>query len=199
MLIAISAFFLSSKVIIDKGRAWSVIAEMILFALSRQPLSIAHIARDANLPRQLVVASVARLMRFRLIELSVRRDAALFRTSDYGQEIVTAVRPLPLFPTRETRRVSCVIERATGGFFPTSHVRIGSENALRNDPDPNIRLVVIEGSGPSMPHEANLARLSEVAERKCVKNVTRHRERGDCASNRHHPSSDRLWRSRNRV
>ncbi|MDQ1364607.1 MAG: hypothetical protein QOE57_649, partial [Acidimicrobiaceae bacterium] len=29
---------------------------------------------------------------------------------------VTAGRPLPFFPTRETRRVSCVIERATGGF-----------------------------------------------------------------------------------
>lgn len=165
MLIAIPAFRLSSKVSIDKGRAWSVVDEMIFLALSRQPLSIAHLARDANLPRQLVVASIARLMRFRLIELSVRSDAALFRASTYGQEIVTAGRPLPFFPTRETRRVSCVIERATGGYFPTGQVRIASEHALRSDPDPDIRLIIVEGGGPSMSHEANLARLSQVAAR----------------------------------
>jgi len=104
-------------------------------------------------------------MRFRLIELSVRSDAALFRASAYGQEIVAGGRPLPFFPTRETRRVSCVIERASGGFFPTGQVRIGSEFALRNDPDPDIRLIIVEGGGPSMSHEANLARLSQVAAR----------------------------------
>lgn len=165
MLIVIPAFRLSTNVSIDKGRAWSVIDEMILLALSRQRLSIAHLARDANLPRQLVVASIARLMRFRLIELTVSSAAALFRASPFGQDIVEAGRPLPFFPKRESRRVGCVIERATGGFFPIGQVRIVSEHALHTDPDPDKRLIVVDGGGPSTSHEANLARLSQIVAR----------------------------------
>ncbi len=165
MLIAIPAFRLSSKVIINKGRAWSVFDELILWALSKRPLSIATLAREANLPRQLVVASLARMMRFRLVELEVSARDALFRASAYGMETVKEGRSLPFFPKQETRRVSCVIERATGGFFPTGQVRIGSLHALNGDPDNDKRIVTVAGGGPSMSHEANLARLSEVAAR----------------------------------
>lgn len=165
MLIAIPAFRLSSKVIINKGRAWSVFDEVILWALSRRPLSIATLAREANLPRQLVVASLARMMRFRLVELEVSARDALFRASAYGMETVEGGRSMPFFPKQETRRVSCVIERATGGFFPTGQVRIGSLHALNGDPDNDKRIVTVAGGGPSMSHEANLARLSEVAAR----------------------------------
>lgn len=165
MLIAIPAFRLSCKVSIDKGRAWSIVDELMLWATARQPLSIAHLARDSNLPRQIVVASLARLMRFRLIELSVRANGAVFQASKFGQEIVESGRPLPFFPKRDIRRVSFVIERATGGFFPTAQVRMRSEIAMRNEAEPDLRLVVVEGGGPSMSHEANLSRLSQIAAR----------------------------------
>src|ERR1700710_1832870 len=106
MLIAIPAFRLSCKVGIDKGRAWSVVDELMLWATARQPRSIAQLATESNLPRQLVVASIARMMRFRLVELTVRNNSAAFQASAYGREIVESGRPLPFFPTRELRRVS---------------------------------------------------------------------------------------------
>ncbi len=165
MLIAIPAFRLSCNVGIDKGRAWSVIDEMILWATAQQKRTIAQLSTDSGLPRQIIVASIARLMRFRLIELTVQSNGAAFQASEYGKEVVASGRPLPFFPKREVKRVSFVIERATGGFFPTGQVRVISETALANETDPDLRLVVVEGGGPSMSHEANLGRLSQIAAR----------------------------------
>ena len=165
MLIAIPAFRLSCKVGIDKGRAWSVVDELILWATALKPRSIAQLSTESNLQRQLVVASIARLMRFRLIELTVRNNSAAFQASAYGEDVVKSGRPLPFFPKRELRRVSFVIERATGGFFPTGQVRMRSQFALDQEPDSDIRVVVVEGGGPTMSNEANLARLSQIAAR----------------------------------
>lgn len=165
MLIAIPAFRLSCKVGIDRGRAWSVLDELILWATAREPRSIAQLSNEANLPRQIVVASIARLMRFRLIELAVKGDRAAFQASAYGTEVVASGRPLPFFPKREIRRVSFVIEHATGGFFPSGQLRMRSAKALKHEPDPDVRVIVVEGGGPSMSNEATLGRLSQVAAR----------------------------------
>ena len=58
-----------------------------------------------------------------------------------------------------------MIERVTGGFFPSGPVRLRSEYALRQETDPDVRILVVEGGGPSMSHESLLSRLSQVAAR----------------------------------
>lgn len=165
MLVAIPCYRVSAKVGIDKGRAWSVIDELILWATAQQGRSIAQLATDSGLPRRLVVSSIARLMRFRLVELSVLAQGATFRASEYGREVVLSGSPLPFFPTRETKRVSFVIERATGSFFPQAQVRLVSASALNTYEDEDLRVVTVEGGGPSMTHEANFTRLSQIAAR----------------------------------
>ena len=159
MLIAVPAFRLSCKVGIDRGRAWSVVDELLLWGAAVKPRSIAQLAAESNLERQLVVASIARMMRFRLIELTVRNNSATFQASAYGREVVESGRPLPFFPKRDLRRVSFGIELATGSVFPSGQARLRSEYALQQEPDQDIRVLVIEGGGPSMSNEANLARL----------------------------------------
>ena len=84
MLIAIPVFRLSCKVGIDRGRAWSIVDEMLLWATASKPRSIAQLSAESNLPRQIVVASIARMMRFRLVELTVRDNNAKFQASAYG-------------------------------------------------------------------------------------------------------------------
>jgi len=108
---------------------------------------------------------LSRLMRFRLIELSVSGSAATFVASAYGKEAIVGGKPLPFFPKKEPKRVSFVIEQATGSFFPQSQVRIASKGALDAETDPDVRIIAVEGGGPSMSHEANLARLSQIAAR----------------------------------
>ncbi|SDG44135.1 phospholipase D-like domain-containing protein [Bosea robiniae] len=164
MLIAIPVYRLSCKVGIDRGRAWSIVEEMVLWATAAKPRSIAQLSAVSNLPPQIVVASIARMMRFRLVELTVKDNSAKFQTSAYGREIVESGRPLPFFPKRELRRVSFVIERATGSFFPSGQVRVRSEFALEQETDPDVRILVVEG-GPPVSNEAMLAKLSQIAAR----------------------------------
>lgn len=78
VLIAVPVFRVGCKVGIDRvgpehhrrGRA---------LATTRQSKSIAALAAEADLPRQIVVASIARLMRFRLVEVTPSENGVAFR------------------------------------------------------------------------------------------------------------------------
>lgn len=163
MLIAIPIFRLSCRVTIDKGRAWSVVEEAVLWAVSQNGLSVADLVVASGLKKQVVVAALSRLMRFRLVELSIVDGAARFVSSNYGRDAILGGKPLPFFPKKEAKRVGFVIERVTGGYFPQGQVRVASRSGLESDSDPDKRIIVVEGGGPVTSHEANLARLAQIA------------------------------------
>lgn len=167
VLIAIPVFRVGCKVGIDRGRAWSVIDEVVLWAIARQSKSIADLAADAELPRQIIVASIARLMRFRLVEVTTESGGVAFQASDFGFQSVSSGNPLPYFPKRISRRVSFVIEWATGDFFPTRQIRLMPPHKLdeARRAGAEVRIITVDGGGPSMSHEANLNRLSDIAAR----------------------------------
>lgn len=166
VLIAIPAYRLICNVGIDKGRAWSVVDELLLWAITRQSKTIGALASESKLPHQFVVASIARLMRFRLVEVALIDGGVAFRASEYGFKQVSSGNPLPFFPKRHPKRISFVIERATGDFFTTrdvrflmSHYKLDKEKRAGAD----VRLVVVEDGNPPMSHEANFNRLSDIA------------------------------------
>jgi hypothetical protein len=154
---------MSCRVTIDKGRAWSVVEEAVLWAVSQNSLTVADLVAVSGLKKQVIVAALSRLMRFRLIELRVTRGAACFVASDYGRDAIFEGKALPFFPKKEPKRVGFVIERVTGGYFPQGQVRVGSRNSLEVDSDPDKRVIVVQGGGPAISHEANMARLSQIA------------------------------------
>lgn len=165
VLIAVPVFRVGCKVGIDRGRTWSVIDELVLWAIVREPRSIATLASEASLPHQVIIASIARLMRFRLVEVTLSDNSVAFRASEYGFRTVSSGEALPFFPKRISRRVSFVIEAATGDFFPTREVRIMTAHRLDRERQAGyeVRTVHVEGGAPSMSHEANMGRLSEIA------------------------------------
>lgn len=168
VVIAVPVFRVACKVGIDRGRAWSVVEEVILWAITRQSKTVPELSLETNLPRQVIVSSIARLMRFRLVEVNPKDGTVAFRASDYGFKAVSGGHPLPYFPKRVARRVSFVIEWATGDFFPTRQVpRLLSAFRLDQERQAGVevRTVFVEGGGPSMSHQANLNRLSEIAAR----------------------------------
>lgn len=164
-LIAIPVFHMSCKVGIDTGRAWSVVDELLLWRVDRAPETIAGLVAASRLPRSLVVASLARMMRFRLVEVSVTGGSAAFKSSQFGKALVGE--ELPYFPKRISRRVSFVVERATGELLRRRDVRLLSLAALQRERRAGIdvRLVHVEGGEPPMSPEANLGRLAELAVR----------------------------------
>lgn len=165
MLIAVPAYRLSCRVMIDRGRAWSVIDELLLWNLAQESRSILALTKASQLPPQVIAASLSRMMRFRLVEVVLQDGGLEFAASEYGKKIVGEGRSLPFFPKRLPKRTAFVIERVSGGFFPTGQVRLISEAALEQEPDNDIRKISVDGGEPPMSHEANFARLSQIAAR----------------------------------
>lgn len=168
IIVAVPVYRMTCKVGIDKGRSWSVIEELLLWDVRSEASTLAALAERSGLPRQVVVAAIARLMRFRLVEVVPGDGALLFRASAYGSQTVTAGYSLPFIPKRVSRRASFVIERASGEFFPSREVRLLAGHRLEAERKAGrqVRVVSVEGGrGPSISPEANLNRLSEVAAR----------------------------------
>lgn len=166
-VVAIPIIRVNCKVWLDKGRPWSIFDELLLWSLSRRPWSLVELARDAGLPRQVVVASIARLMRFRLVEVTLTDDGAAFKTSDLGFRLMSSGNQLPYYPKRTSRRVSFVIERVTGQMFANRNIRAFNQNRIQQEREQgaDIRVIDVDGDKLPMTHHANFERLSEMTAR----------------------------------
>jgi phosphatidylserine/phosphatidylglycerophosphate/cardiolipin synthase-like enzyme len=63
------------------------------------------------------------------------------------------------------KRVSFIVELATGGVFLSTPLRLLSQRRLQDISGQDVRSIVVEDGGPSMTHEANFTRLSQIAAR----------------------------------
>lgn len=162
--VAIPIFRISCRVRIDKAPPWSIVDELVMVAIARKYQSIDMLASASNLPRQLVLATISRLMKFRLVESKVTEDGIAFQASPFGFNATAGGKPLPLFPKEQYRPARFSIERAAGSFFRTSEIRYRSLQSLEKDrgAGADVRFVAIEGDGPLMTPEANIARLSAI-------------------------------------
>lgn len=79
VLIAIPIYRIACRVGIAKGRAWSVVEEMVLWSMTRQSKSVSALVSETGLQRQIVLAAITRLMRFRLVEVNIAENGATFR------------------------------------------------------------------------------------------------------------------------
>jgi cardiolipin synthase len=165
VLIAIPVFRVNCKVGIDKGRRWSVIEELVLWSVTRHAKSISILAEETKLPHQMITAALARLMRFRLVEVDLTSQDAAFRASVFGFRAVVGGNPLPFYPTRVSKRANFIIEWATGEFFHARDALLMPPSRLEQERNngAEIRTISVEGGGPSTSNEANLRRLSEIA------------------------------------
>lgn len=163
--IAVPIFRVSCNVGIDRGRPWSVMEELLLWAVTRKAKAVGELCVESSLPRQIVVAAIARLMRFRLVEVSIESDIPAFRASEYGVQTLKSGQALPHFPTRYHKAVSFVVCKATGEVFATRDVRVMSDHKLKIEQGEgrDTRVVEVIKGGPVMSNEANIARLSAVS------------------------------------
>lgn len=166
--VAVPIFRVSCKVGIDKVRSWSVVEELLLWAMTRSAKTIAALSAESSLPRQVVVAALARLMRFRLVEVSIEAHTSAFRASEYGVQILRSGEKLPHVPTRYWKNVGFVVCKATGNVFATRDLGpLLTDYRLRQAKSDglDIRVIQVTAGAPEMSNEANIARLSSIAVR----------------------------------
>lgn len=131
-LVCIPVTRVKCRIHIDKGRAWTPVEELILWAISRRSHSIGDLVSETNLPHQVVVAAISRLSRFRFAKVVVQNGSHKFVASRFGAKGVSSGDPLPFFPKRTEAWVSFVIERVSGRILTARDVRRIKDRDLKD-------------------------------------------------------------------
>src|ERR1035437_8676825 len=135
VIIAVPMSVVHCRAWIDHSRSWSIVDEAVLLALAlkKGSDSVAAIVLSSGLPHQVVVSSLARLMRFRLVEVSTDTGGAAFAASPVGSSLALGGRPLPHFPQEVLQRFSFGVEHVTGSCFLARDTRVTRSGSLEDD------------------------------------------------------------------
>jgi cardiolipin synthase len=92
--IAVPIQYSSVRVHVDKGRQWSVVEHLLLFALKERSRTATELAESSDLPPRMVVEALIYLMRAGWVEIVVKGDRTEFAITAGGLANVD----LPLLP-----------------------------------------------------------------------------------------------------
>ncbi|MDU7521860.1 MAG: phospholipase D-like domain-containing protein [Roseomonas mucosa] len=175
VIVGIPVRRIRGRAVMDYGWDWSVIDEALLLALAvgKSEGTLAALSQDSGLPLQVVAASLARLMRFRFVEVRPDRDAAAFVASAAGAGLVLTGRPLPRLPREVTQRFNFIIERYSGEAFLSREVRLSRRVDLERERRANVDVRILEVDEDAEAHEASLSRLVDLLENRGERRLLR--------------------------
>jgi len=164
VIVAVPALRVFAKVWVEKGRGWSALDELILWALDRAPTSAADLSKAAGLPRRVVLQAVLRMMRFRLVDAVLLDGMPLFQATAYGARIVSGGGEIPTSRRTVGKKVSFVVDRITGTVFARRDVNSDSIRGvvLRRDQGADVREIEVVGTQLITTQTENLARFQKV-------------------------------------
>jgi phosphatidylserine/phosphatidylglycerophosphate/cardiolipin synthase-like enzyme len=116
--VAVPLFKGKRKFFLEKGRPWSIVEQVFLVALVTQPATVDELARDANVPRRLVLEALIRLMRAGWIEFRQETHGLVFSASNSGAEVADN-EELPKISKPMNRWMNFVVDRVTGTLYRT--------------------------------------------------------------------------------
>lgn len=120
--VAVPVFKGKRKFFLEKGRPWSVVEQVFLVALVTQPATVDELARDAKVPRRLVLEALIRLMRAGWVELHQEAHGTVFSASATGAE-VAGNEELPKIAKSMSRWMNFVVDRVTGTLYRTRELQ----------------------------------------------------------------------------
>lgn len=166
-IVAIPVKRMSAKVLLEKGRGWSAVDELVLWALSRTPMSAAVLAEKSRLPRRVIIEIIVRMMRFHLVEAVLVDGVPAFQATDRGLAVVASGSQIPTAKRRMSRNVSFVVDQITGTVFSKSDVRLERAPGiefLRNK-GIDVRDVEVSGAALRTSPKENVIRFQKVLRR----------------------------------
>jgi hypothetical protein len=165
--VAIPVHYIRCKVWVDEARDWSIVHEAVLLTLSHVCLTLDGISEDLALPRQVVVAILARLMRHRLVEVAASAGQIFFGTSAAGAALAYGGGTLPRYPREATRTLRLAVERYSGCCFSSREVRLhklGDIERMRSA-GATIKVVDVSQGAAGFHHEMTLETIAAIIER----------------------------------
>lgn len=114
---------------LTKGRSWSVVEHLVLIMLAKRSGTATEIAKEAQLPRRLVLESITRLMHASWVELSQTNDGIIFRASSKGHEAAQSDE-LRGHPKPTTRSINLIIDQVTGMIYRRRELTLFEKHLL---------------------------------------------------------------------
>ncbi len=168
IIVAVPMSVIHCRAWIDHSRSWSVVDEALLLALAlKKSDTVSALVALSGLQHQVVVASLARLMRFRLVEIATVAGGAAFVASVAGSALALRGDPLPQAPQEVLQRFSFGVEHVTGSCFASYDARIVPPGHLEDDAKQGAEVRYLEAAGadPVGIPEASVSRIYELIER----------------------------------
>lgn len=164
-LIAIPVKWVNCSICVERGHSWTVIDEAVLWGLYKEPRSISALCSAANLNRRIIVTTLTRLMRYRLVEIEVRDSEAVFRVTPFGIASINSPSGLPTFPQEYWPRISVSVELLHGSCFRSRELKLYTRTGLKRLRASSNSLITINIPEHSVQFdsEANLARIADLA------------------------------------
>ncbi|MER8516307.1 hypothetical protein NKH47_25620 [Mesorhizobium sp. M1060] len=161
---AIPILRVSARVVLEKGRGWSAIDELVLWAFSIKARSATQMASELNLPRRVILEIVYRMMRFRLIEAVLLHGVPAFQATAYGSAIVLHGEEIPTLQRRFSRKIAFVVDKITGTVFPKRDVRVENAGALTafKESGAAVHEIEVRGQKIQTSPSQNVARFQEI-------------------------------------
>ena len=117
---------------IERGRRWSIVEHLLLWAVSDEAASAEALESDAQLPRRIIVEAFVRLMRAGWVEMVSTREGTLFKATPTGR-IQAARDDLQTFPLVQHRWLGFTFDQVTGTVFRSRELRPVHQNDLPSD------------------------------------------------------------------
>ena len=95
---------------IDKGHRWSDIEHLVLIGLAQNDYTLSDLECQSNLPSEVLLEAINRLMRAGWVEINETADRITFRATSSG--LVEADKDtLSSIPREHTRKLHFIVER----------------------------------------------------------------------------------------
>jgi hypothetical protein len=163
-VVAIPIRRVSAKAILEKGRGWSAVDEIVLWALSRETQSASKLAEEMDLPRRVVLRIILRMMRFRLVESDFVNGLPAFRTTAYGSAVVASGSEIPTAKQRLSRNVAFVYDTISGTVYKRRDVDAKPAIFIETlrDKGVDVRDIKVRGTLPRTTPAENFVRIQKV-------------------------------------
>ena len=114
--VAVPMWSIALRLHLQKGRQWSAVEHLILFALCRRNYSAAELAAESRLPHRLVIEVAIRFMRVGWVELVRQESVMFFRATRAGIQVADYDQ-LPAVVTPISRWARVAVDQVSGLIF----------------------------------------------------------------------------------
>ena len=137
-----------TRLVVRKGRAWSIAERVILEAVAARVRTVDDLSVGTSLDRQIVTAGLRRLMLVDWVEMYIEEDQILFRATPLGISALAAD-DLPHYGQVKKKTLAMLYDRIAGHVFALDeldHVSIDRLSSRPNTPALTLDSVLPEGT-----------------------------------------------------